>query len=141
MIELWRSDRSQQNCVSSETGVERASRQWLASLLDRLAAGRVLFEMKVMAVSPCDLAQDTHGLFSHFRPHAVTRKDHYIEIHGLLETRPSGGIALLILTRLLGGPIRFRPSRSWLLAAPQSQTRLAKADPVRKFASCDLPNP
>ena len=86
MIELWRSDRSQQNCVSSETGVERASRQWLASLLDRLAAGRVLFEMKVMAVSACDLAQDTHGLFSHFRPHTVTRKDHDIKIHSFVET-------------------------------------------------------
>ena len=92
MVELRRSDRSQQNGISSQTGVECGPRQWRSSLLNRLAAGRVLLEMKAMAVNARDLAQDTHGLFRHFRPYTVTWKDHYIEIHGLLETPSSGGI-------------------------------------------------
>jgi hypothetical protein len=31
--------------------------------------------MKVVAVNACDLAQNTHGLLSHFRAHTVTGKD------------------------------------------------------------------
>ncbi len=92
MVALRRSDRSQQNGIGSETGVECGLRHWRSSLLDRLATGRVLLEMKVMAVSARYLAQDTHGLFSYFRPYTVTRKHQYIEIHGLLETPSSGGI-------------------------------------------------
>src|SRR5436853_7890660 len=92
MVELWRSNRSQQNGIGRETGIKCGSRHWRSSSLDCLAAVRVLLEIKVMAVSAGDLAQDTHGLFSYFPPYTVTRKHHYIKIHGLLETPSSGSI-------------------------------------------------
>src|SRR2546430_871707 len=69
MVEVWRSNRSQHNGVGSKTGIERGSRHRRSISPNRFAAGRVLLEMKVMAVSAGDLAQDTHGLFSHFRPY------------------------------------------------------------------------
>ena len=92
MVEVWRSNRSQHNGVGSKTGIERGSRHRRSISPNRFAAGRVLLEMKVMAVSAGDLAQDTHGLFSHFGPYTVTRKHHYIKIHGLLEMPSSGGL-------------------------------------------------
>ena len=76
MIELGRADGAEQHRISRQTSVERSWRQRRARLPDRLAAGGVLCEMKVVAVNVCDFAQNTHGLFSDFRAHPITRKDY-----------------------------------------------------------------
>ena len=44
-------------------------------LLDRDAADRMFFEMKVVAVSVRDFAQHSHRLFDYFRSHPVTGQD------------------------------------------------------------------
>ncbi len=78
MIEIRRADRAEQDCISGQARIERSPRQRRSVLPDRVSTHRVFFEMKVVAVNVRDLAQNTHGLRSHFRSDTVTRKDDYI---------------------------------------------------------------